>query len=406
MATFRYEALNEAGGVMSGEMDGTTAAAVIAQLQDSGYLPIGAREIKAGDLGSWLRRDLLGQRRLSRRDLGTATQELATLLKAGLPLDRALDMLVELSESKRAQTLFAAVLEKVRGGASLADAIAAQGEGFPPLYVNMIRAGETGGALDVTLLRLSDYLAKSHAARETVKSALVYPIILVCIAGLSLTIVLTVVLPQFKPLFQDVGVALPWSTRIVMGIGDAVHDFWWVGGLVIVAGVVGFRRAMAVPSVRLRWHRFLLRLPLIRDLVAKTDTARFARTLGTLATNGVPLPTALALSRETLANGVLADAVSEVTTRLKEGEGLSVPLAQAGCFPRLATQLMRVGEETGRLDEMLLNVADVFDREVQRTTERLLAIMTPALTILLGMAIAGIIASVLVALLAVNDLAV
>jgi general secretion pathway protein F len=409
VATFRYEALTAAGDRTAGEIEGVSRAAVIAKLQDSGYLPIGADEIRTGNLRRWLGRELFegGGARLAGRHLAVATQELATLLKAGLPLDRALDMLVELAEAKRVRTVFAAVLEQVRGGASLADAMHAQGTAFPPLYVTMVRAGERGGALDATLARLADFLAKSHATREAVKSALVYPAILVVVAGLSLVIVLTVVLPQFKPLFHDAGAALPLPTQIVMAVGDVVQDVWWIALLAIAAASLGFRRALAtIPSFALSWHRLLLfRVPLVRTLIAKTETARFARTLGTLAANGVTLPSALTLSRETIANRAMAGAVDDVVTRLKEGEGLAAPLAGTGVFPRLATQLMRVGEETGRLDEMLLNVADIFDREVQRTIERMLVLLTPALTIGLGMMIAGIIASVLLAILSVNDLA-
>jgi general secretion pathway protein F len=403
---FRYEAMTAAGGLVIGEMEGASSTAIIGQLQDSGYLPIDAREIDTKHVRRWLHLEFFTERRLSPRELGVATQELATLLKAGLPLDRALDMLVELSESKRLRTLFAAVLERVRDGASLADAVGAQGNTFPPIFVNMIRAGELGGALEVTLARLADYLAKAHAARESVRSALVYPMILLIVAGLSLVLVLTVVLPQFKPLFAEAGVSLPLSTRIVMAVGDAVQRLWWMAGIVMVAAILAFRHALKLPAFAMRWDGLLLRVPLVRSLLGKAATARFSRTLGTLGVNGVPLPTALALSRATLGNRVMTAAVEEVAARLKEGAGLSGPLTQCARFPRLAVQLMRVGEETGRLNEMLLNVADVYDQEVQRTTERLLALLTPALTIVLGMTIAGIIASVLVALLSVNDLAI
>lgn len=404
MVKFRYEAFTAAGSLTLGEMEGGSVEAVISQLQESGHVPISATEIGGHGIHGWLRRDLFPSIRISRNELAIATRELSTFLKSGLPLDRALSMVVELTESAKAQTLFSSILASVRNGSNLADALAEQKDAIPSFYVTMIRAGEIGGALEATLARLSDYLGKAHAATEAIKSALIYPIVLVTVAGLSLSLVLTVVLPQFKPIFQSAGVSLPLPTRIVMMAGDLVQQFWWLGLLVGVLSAVGFRRGLQNPEIALRWHRFLLHVPILGDLIAKTETSRFGRTLGTLTANGVALPTALALSQETLENRVMAEAVISVTARLKEGEGLSEPLAQTRVFPQLAIQLMRVGEETGRLDEMLIDVADIYDREVQRTTERLFAILTPALTIGLGVIIAFIIASVLLALLAINRL--
>lgn len=404
MPSFHYEAMTASGRLVSGEMEGTDDSDVIRHLQNDGYLPIRAREVRRG-LREWLNQDLFKDRRLSQKELAIATQELSTLIKSGMPLDRALDMLITLSESRRLRALLTGVLDRVRDGSGLADALEAQGKAFPPTYINMVRAGEAGGALDTTLARTADFLAKSYATRESVKSALIYPAVLVVVAGLSLFIVLTVVLPQFKPLFRDAGAALPLSTRIVMATGDFVGHYWWLGGLVGLGLLVSFRQALRTPSFAMRWHRLLLRVPLVGSLIAKAETARFCRTLGTLTANGIALTTALKLGRDTLSNRVMVRAVDRVATRMKEGEGLSQPLAETAAFPKLATHLMRVGEETGQLETMLLRVAEVFDAEVQRATERLLALLTPALTIGLGMTIAGIIASILVALISVNDLA-
>lgn len=404
MPRFSYEVLTGEGRTLKGEMDGDSASTVVTELQNAGHLPASVQEVSNSKWAQLLRRDLFSGPQLTNRELALATQELATLLNAGMPLDRSLSMLIDLAGAKRSKRLFAAVLEKVRSGKSLAEAIAVQDGAFPPLYVNMVRAGESGGALDVTLKRLAEYLNKSQAARDAVLSALTYPAILMVVAGLSLTLVLTVVLPQFEPLFREAGSSLPLSTRVVMAVGGFVQTYWWLGILLIIAGVWAFREALKLPAYALRWHRLLLRLPLLGDHIKKIETARFSRTLGTLVSNGVSLPAALTLSRETLVNRVLFDDVKKITTRLKEGGGLSLPFATSGLFPSLAIHLMRVGEETGRLDEMLLKIADIYDHEVQKTTERLLALLTPALTIGLGVTIAGIIASVLVALLSINDL--
>jgi general secretion pathway protein F len=296
------------------------------------------------------------------------------------------------------------VQEKVRGGSSLADALEAQGA-FSRFYLNMIRAGEAGGALEVVLKRLTEFLERSQALRETVTSALIYPIILLSVSALSVIILLTFVVPQFQQLFADAGRALPLATQIVIAVGDGFRHYWWVGAMLIVLLVAILRQQLSQPVSRARWDRWFLSLPLFGDFIAKVETARLSRTLGTLLGNGVSLLNALTIVRETLTNQVLATALGEVAEHVKTGRGLAEPLLEAGSFPKLAVQMIRVGEETGQLQEMLLQVADTYDGEVQTAVKRMLTLLEPALILGLGVIIAGIIMSILVAILSLNELA-
>jgi general secretion pathway protein F len=405
MPRYRYEAVDAAGEMVRDELEAPTLDAAIERLRDQGLLPLAVDEAKGGFLRGGFGQPLFSKRRsLSRKSVAVLTQQLASLLHAGMPLDRALTILIGVAEDERAKTLLERVQEKVRGGSSLADALEAQGA-FSRFYLNMIRAGEAGGALEVVLKRLTEFLERSQALRETVTSALIYPIILLTVSALSVIILLTFVVPQFQRLFADAGKTLPLATQIVIAAGDGFRYYWWVGAILIVLLVAVMRQQLGQPASRIRWDRRFLRLPLFGDLIAKVETARLSRTLGTLLGNGVSLLNALTIVRETLGNQVLAGALGEVAEHVKTGRGLADPLLEAGSFPKLAVQMIRVGEETGQLQEMLIQVADTYDGEVQIAVKRLLTLLEPALILGLGVIIAGIIMSILVAILSLNELA-
>lgn len=405
MPRYRYEAVDASGEVVRDELDAATLDAAIARLRDQGLLPLAVNEAKSGFLRGGFGQPLFSKRRaLSRKTIALLTQQLASLLHAGMPLDRALTILIGVTEDEQAKPVLERVQEKVRGGSSLADALEVQGV-FSRFYLNMIRAGEAGGALDVVLKRLTEFLERSQALRETVTSALIYPIILLSVSALSVIILLTFVVPQFQRLFADAGKALPLATQIVIAVGDGFRYYWWVGAILLVLLSAVVRRQLSQPESRARWDDRFLRLPLFGDLIAKVETARLSRTLGTLLGNGVSMLNALTIVRETLSNQVLAGALGEVAEHVKTGRGLADPLLEAGRFPKLAVQMIRVGEETGQLQEMLLQVADTYDGEVQTAVKRMLTLLEPALILGLGVIIAGIIMSILVAILSLNDLA-
>lgn len=386
-------------------MEGLAQNTVVERLQAMGLIPIRIDEtsVLSGDAKAGL--GLFRKNRVTQSDVGVFTQEIATLLKAGLPLDRCLEILIGLSASEPVRQLMIQVREDVRGGAALSAAMESQRGVFSRFYLNMIRAGEAGGALEVVLQRLTEFMERSKELRETVKSALMYPAILVGVAALSVMILLMWVVPQFSQMFEESGKALPLPTRIVIGAGDTVRAYWWAMILGGVGLYLWFARQMREPSSRYKWDRRLLSLPLVGDLVGKLEVARFSRTLGTLIGNGVTLLTALSIVKDTLSNTVMAEGLGIVAAQLKEGKGLGKPLMGTGLFPKLAIHLVMVGEETGKLQEMLIRIADIYDREVHSTVKRMLALMEPVLILGLGLVIGGIIMSILVAILSVNDLA-
>ena len=407
MPSFRYRAMTANGSIVTGVLDAASEAVAIEEIRSRGHYPIEARDGGAAK-SSWrelLGKDITPKVRFSPRGLVVATQELAALLQAGLELDRALEILVNLDETKPMRPVLQRVLEDVRGGTAFADALA-ESPAFPKYYVNIARAGEQGGDLRSALEQLGEYLGRSLAVREAVISALIYPAVLLATAGISVIVVLVFVLPSFKPLFAEAGKALPPETQLVMDVGDFMTNWSWA--LLIGAAILGFalRRALKDKAFKRRWDGLMLRLPLLGPLFAKIDVERFSRTLGTLLKNGVSLPAALVVTGDTLANTVIADAVRGAATGLKEGDSLSRYLRGAGKFPSLALDMMRVGEESGQLDGMLLRQAELYEREIRHTIDRLVALLVPVMTVLMGLLVAGLIGSILIAILSVNDLAI
>lgn len=404
MPRFHYRALSASGEMIAGEVEARDRAGAIASLQRLGHFPIAAEEgAAAAAAGSPLR--LFARRRARRRDITVLTRDLATMLRAGLPLDRALEILIEVVQSPPVRHLLGQIWSRIRNGAALADAMAAEGDVFPRYYVSMVRAGEAGGSLDVILTRLADHLESSDAVRQRVNASLRYPVILLAMTGLSVAILLTFVLPEFEPLFEEAGEALPLSTRIVMAAGEGLRSYGAFGLLALLGALLLLRRRLKQPAFRRRFDGWLLALPLWGQLRTRIEVARLTRTLGALLANGVPLLQALSLTRETAGNVVIAEAVDQVALAAKEGRGLAGPLAQTERFPPLAVHFVRVGEETGRLDEMLARVAEVYDGEVERAIQQMLALLVPLLTIGLGVLVATIIGSVVVAIFSINQLA-
>jgi len=402
MAAFEYKAVSASGETVRGTMEADSEAMVIARLQEGGNIPLSANAVGEGGFSLDVLR--LKKRGMNTREVGQFTQQLATLLGAGLPLDRSLQVLLELAENERIERTLIAVRDMVREGGTLSDALDAQHGSFSRLFINMVRAGEIGGSLDVTLERLADYLERSKDLKDSVVSAMIYPILLMVLAGGSLVLLLVYVIPQFTPIFEELGGDLSLITRIVLAVGGILQNFWWgLVGLAILA-VVMFKRMLVNPEKRLRFDTRLLATRWLGDLVAKMEIARLARTLGTLLSNGVPLLSALSIARNVLTNTLLRQSLETTAQAVKTGGGLAHNLAESGQFPRLALQMVSVGEETGHLDTMLLKVADTYDKEVRNTIDRLLAIFTPLVTLLMAVMIGTIVMSVLMAIMSINEL--
>ncbi len=402
MALYYFKAVSQNGETQEGRLEGQNEQAIVLQLQQRGLIPLSVEQ-DAGQrhsLGAgWLQR-----RRTGERQIQALTQDLAALLKAGIPLERALGIMIEVRNQAGDIRLLSQIREGIQRGQALSVVLAEQGAGFSPFYLNMIRAAEVSGNLELGLADLALYLERSRQLREKALSALIYPIILVLVSAVSLLIILTYVIPQFQQLFADMGQTMPMSTRIVIGSAEFLRDRgpWLL--LALLLALIAGQRQLARPETRLAWDGFKLRLPLAGELIRRLEVARFSRSLGTLMKGGVPLLNALTIARDTVNNRLLAQTVGEAADSLKEGKRLADPLQASGLFPPLAIQMIRVGEETGQLETMLLKVADRYDREVESTIQRLLTILEPVLIVGLGVIIAGIIISILVAILSINEL--
>jgi general secretion pathway protein F len=405
--SFRYTAVSPAGELVQGVLDAPSEQAVIEKLRQQGSLPMRA---EAADTSRGLLADLLtaefGQgRALNGAEVANITRELAVMLGAGQDLDRALRFLVDTAANARMRSVLTQLRDAVRDGSPFATALAQNPKSFPRLYVGLVRAGEAGGMLAATLARLADLLERQRALRSSVLSALVYPAILVVTGIGAIVMLLTLVLPQFVPLFQQAGGALPAPTRFVIGLGDFFTNYGLYLLLLVLVLVVAGQQALRRPAVRTVWDRTLLRLPVIGKLSSELLAARFSRTLGTLLQNGVPLVSALGIVLEVTDNKAGEAAVRAATESAKGGAGLSRPLQQSGIFPLRMVYLLRLGEETAQLGPMALRAAEIHEEQSRLGIERLVALLVPVLIIMIGGAVAGIVSSLMLAMLSLNDLA-
>ena len=406
MPAFRYTAVDTAGTMQRGVMEAPDQAAVIERLQRQGHIPMRAEPAgKRGFLEELFSIELGGKRGLSRQDVANVTRELSIMLTAGQDLDRALRFLVDTAPNKRVATIMGQVRDRVRGGSALAAALAQQPQSFNRLYIGLVRAGEAGGTLGDTLERLAELLDRERSLTATIQSALIYPALLLTASIGSIALLLIYVLPQFVPLFEDAGAQLPLPTRMVMAAGDFVTNYGlWFLGFVALA-IVALRQWLRDPVRRLPFDRLLLRLPIIGKLTRETMAARFSRTLGTLLKNGVPLIAALTIVKEAIGNLAAVQAVEQATTSAKGGAGLSRPLDQARIFPARTIHLLRLGEETAQLGPLALRAAEIHEEATRLSVQRLVSLLVPVITVLMGVAVAFIVGSLMLAMLSLNDLA-
>ncbi len=403
MTAFRYTALDPSGRTLRGTMEAASEAEVAARLQRQGSLPL-RTELAAGAWYRVFEREF-GRRGMSKQDVTDFTRELSTMLGAGQDLDRSLRFLVETSPNKRVLATVEALRRTVRDGGSLAAALAENSASFPKLYIGLVRAGEAGGTLAPTLEHLAALLERERNLASTVKSAMIYPALLVVAAIGSIVLLLTQVLPQFVPLFEQSGAQLPGPTRALLLLGDVVSGYGLYIALLLLAVVFLVSQALKRPGPRLRADLLLLRMPVIGGLQRELVAARFTRTLGTLLTNGVPLIGALAIVQDAIGNRAATGAIGRAALMAKGGAALARPLEESGLFPARTTHLLRLGEETAQLGPMSLRAAEIHEERTRLGVQRLVALLVPAITVVMGAAIAGIIAALLLAMLSLNDLA-
>ncbi|MGD8494739.1 MAG: type II secretion system F family protein [Gemmatimonadales bacterium] len=384
MPVFNYSARTVSGELRRDEIDVPTKDDVIAFLRSQRLIPVSVRE-KPKAL------KLSFGKKAKTRDIVIMTRQFATMVNAGLPLVQALDILVKQADNELLKTTLEGVLHDVESGNTLADALGDQPKVFSPLYVNMVAAGETGGILDTIMNRLAVFLEKSEALQRKVKAAMIYPGVISFVAVAAIIVLLLFVIPTFQEMFASFDQTLPLPTRVVIGMSAFLQGYWWAliaGG---IGGTILFRSWIATDGGRLTFDRMLLRLPILGNLARKSAVARFTRTLGTLLSSGVAILEGLEITAKTSGNRVIHDAVMSSRSSIAGGESISEPLKRAEVFPPMVTQMISVGEETGDLDGMLTKIADFYDDEVDVAVEGLLKAMEPAMIVILGSIVGGMI---------------
>ncbi len=407
MTIFSYKATDQAGKTVTGTQDAPDEKGVVASLQAQGYIPIRVTSTAKGasHLSLGWEKGIFGiLKRVSDRDILRFTEDLATLLNSGLTLDRSLQILRDGSDKQALKSVLGDVLKAVQKGSYLSDALADHPKEFSQFYVNMVKAGEAGGFLDLILERMSIYLQDIRELKDYMVSAMIYPLFLLCIGGISIIVLLTYVIPKFAFIFADLGQAIPLSTQLLLGTAALFRRYFLLLLFIFAAVIFFYRRISRTPSGRYRMDSFFSRLPVVGVFIQELETARFARTLGTLIRSGVPILGSLTLVQGVIRNRVIAEALDFIRERVREGDALSKPLADSDMFPQLATQMITVGEETGRLDEMLFKIGDIYEKKVRNFIKRGMSLMEPAVILAMGIIIGFVVISMLMAIFSMNEM--
>jgi general secretion pathway protein F len=402
VASFHFRALAPDGKVRTGTLAAETEKAVARELRRQGLVPVyvGLEPKKTFQL------KLPSFAHGTRRDVLFFTQELSTLLNAGVPLDRALSITSELTERASFRPIVLDVLRVLKGGRSLADSLAGHPQYFPALYINIVRAGEASGALGAVFTRLTEFERTRDDLRGYVISSMIYPGLLVLVAMGSITILLYFVVPRFAQVFQGSRMTRPAATKVLLGVSNAVKTYGWMAILALVAALAGLRTYIRSEGGRMWWDTPRLRLPLLGDALRKAETSRFARAMETLVTNSVPLVQSIGIAAATLNNRRMALSLGSVAQGIKRGEGIAAPLRRTGQFPPLAGHLLSVGEETGRLDQMFSRMAEIYEAETRAAIKRFTALFEPLIILVMGVLVGSLILSMLMAITSINDITV
>lgn len=407
MTEYFYQATDRKGKLIEGSIDAPDYRMAVQRVRGLNYFPIKVSQEKQKrhlafnlKLSNWKFSPAI-----SHKQILAFTQQLATLVSSGLTLDRSLATLVNLSSENLMRETLVDIQKRVHAGSTFADALYQYPQTFSKLYVNMVRAGETGGILGVVLLRLSEFLEKSEALKDSVRSALVYPILLTLVGGGAVVILMTVVIPKFAIIFSDLGQTLPLATLFLLGASEFIGDYWWLFILLFGGGIAAFKTYMKQEKGKYQWDSLMLKLPMLGSLIQKIEVSRFSRTLATLLKSGVPILQSFAIVHSILSNSVVAAALENLQKGLKDGKGISGPLQKVTVFPPMAIQMITVGEETGTLEGMLVKVADVYDKDVERTIKSLVSLIEPLLILFMGVVVGFIVISMLMAIFSINDIA-
>jgi general secretion pathway protein F len=402
MPVFEYKGLDARGRSVGGVLDAADPRALRAALRREGvFLTEIVLESQKKTLAQ--REVRLGRGRVKPLDIAVMTRQLATLIGAGIPLVDSLTALVEQVDKERLKKILSKVRERVNEGASLADALGDHPKVFAPLYVNMIRAGESSGTLDVVLSRLADFTEYQVRLRSKVMGAMMYPIIMMVVGVIIVSVLFVVVVPKIRKIFDRLESSLPLPTEVLIGVSTFVSNYWWLLLLVVGTGTVLFLRFIRSEKGREKWDRFVLRVPVFGPLVRMVAIARFTKTLGTLLSSGVPLLTALDIVKNVLNNKLLEKVVEEARVSIQEGESIAGPLKRSKQFPPLVTHMIAIGEKSGELEAMLANVASAYDQQVESKVNTLTSLLEPIMIVAMGGVVGFIVFSILLPILKMNQ---
>ncbi len=401
-SAFHYRAVGRDGKVRSGVINAGTTAAVARELRQQGLTPVyvGAEEKKAISI----RLPTFGGSR--RKDVLFFTQELSTLLNSGVPLDRALTITAELTSHPPFRALVLEILRSIKGGKSLADSLAMHPLFFSNLFINMVRAGEASGSLGGIFERLAEFERSRDELRGYIVSSMIYPAVLAVVGAGSIFILLDFVVPRFASIFEDGHMQIPVPTKIMLDVSKIVQDWTWLVALILIAGFVSFRLYTRTEAGRAQWDALRLRIPLLGEALRKAETSRFARAMATLVGNSVPLVQSLHIAAGILFNTGMANALKDVAQGVKRGEGIAQPLARTGMFPPLASHLLTIGEETGKLDQMFARMAQIYEEETRSAIKRFTSAFEPLVILTMGLIVGALVLSMLIAITSINDVAI
>jgi type IV pilus assembly protein PilC len=385
MASFTYTARSFSGDLRTATLEASSRDDVIAQLRRQRLSVVKIDEASA------TKKPRRGH--IKMRDVVIFTRQFSTMINAGLPLVQALTILAEQSQNKFLSDITRKVVFDVESGNTVADAMSKHPQAFSPLYVNMVAAGEAGGILDTILMRLATFMEKNDALVRKVKGAMIYPSVIMSVAGVAVTVLLIFVIPVFENLFSSAGLALPLPTRIVMGASRFLKGYWYIIIGIMVAAWFSYKRYAATSDGRLKIDRFLLHVPVLGDVLRKSAVSRFTRTLGTLVSSGVSILDGLEITARTAGNRVVQDAIMESRSSIAGGDTIAAPLKKSGVFPPMVISMISVGEQTGGLDEMLSKIADFYDDEVDAAVGNLLSLLEPLMIVFLGFVVGGMVVS-------------
>jgi general secretion pathway protein F len=405
VAVYAFKGLDARGKSVKGVRDADSAKALRTVLKRDGIL---ATEIlEQSEAAKKAARDIdLAKifRRVSQADVGIATRQLSVLLRSGVPLVEALSALIEQLDHPELKNAFTDTRNQVNEGSTLADALKAHPKIFQSLYVNMVAAGEASGTLEEVLGRLAEFLDEQTRLQSKVRGALAYPLVMAVVVILILFLMMSVVVPKVTAIFENFNQTLPWYTRLLIFVSDIFSNYWWLLAALLVGAIYWFRRWVSTVEGRRKWDLFVLDIPMFGPLLTMVAVARFARTLATLLASGVPVLTAMDITRNVLGNTELMRVVEDARASVREGEGIAKPLRQGGRFPPIVTHMIAVGERSGQLEEMLLHVADAYDQQIEVRVGALTSILEPLLIVVMGGVVGGIAFAILMPLLQLNEM--